>query len=177
MQLMANIENFSSLINPIRLWGSTYNYQFETYFPKELILLSFLPLLVAAMGLLLRPHDRRVLFCSFAYLFVFIPYQVYINLHYLVFNLPYGSIFEAPSIFLVPASLGLALLIGFTNQTISGAFTRFNNTIHKDVVRYASLCHYFDSNNLIRYSMVDRSDFRNSNSRSSNETESIPNAL
>ena len=130
--------HLSPLINPIRLWGSTYNYQFETYFPKELILLSFLPFLLVAIGLLLRPHDKRVLFCSIAYLFVVVPYLLYNNLRYIVFNLPFGSIFEAPSIFLVLASIGIALLIGFTNQTISGASSRINNINHKGIVRYAS---------------------------------------
>jgi hypothetical protein len=135
--LVAQFSHFSSLINPIRLWGSTFNYQFETYFPKELILLSFLPLLVAMVGLLLKPRDRRVLFCSLSYLFVFVSYQVYINLHYIVFNLPYGTIFLAPSIFLVPASLGIALLIGFTHQAISNT-SIFNKRVSKRMVRNAS---------------------------------------
>ena len=135
--MVSQFSHFSSLIDPIRLWGSTFNYQFETYFPKELILLSFLPLLLAAIGLLLRPRDRRVLFCSLAYLFVFVSYQSYINLHYLVFNLPYGSIFEMPSIFLVPASLGLALLIGYANQGISRVFTKFGKVASRHLVRNA----------------------------------------
>ena len=134
--MVDQFSNFSSLINPIRLWGSTFNYQFETYFPKELISLSFLPLLLAAIGLLLRPRDRRVLFCSFAYLFVFASYLSYVNLPYLVSNLPYGSIFEAPSIFLVPASLGLALLIGYANQGISRAFTKFGKEASRHLIRY-----------------------------------------
>lgn len=60
--ILAQFGHFSSLINPIRLWGSTFNYQFETYFPKELTLLSFVPIFLAVIGLLLRPRDRRVLF-------------------------------------------------------------------------------------------------------------------
>ncbi len=135
--MISQFSNLSSLINPIRLWGSTFNYQFETYFPKELIMLSFLPLLVAAAGLLLRPRDRRVLFCSLAYLFVFGSYLTYINLHYLVFNIPYGSIFEAPSIFLVPASLGLALLIGYANEDIPRVFTKFGKFASRHIVRNA----------------------------------------
>jgi hypothetical protein len=46
-------------------------------------------------------------------------------LDFLVFNLPFGGIFEAPSIFLVPASLGLALLIGYTQESIFGSFVKF----------------------------------------------------
>lgn len=135
--LVAQFQHLSSLIDPIRLWGSTFNYQFETYFPKGLLLLSFLPLIVAMVALLLRPRDRRVLFCSLAFLFVFVSNQVYLNLHYIVFNLPYGSLFLAPSIFLVPASLGIALLIGFTHQTISDA-SIFRKRLSLRKVRFAS---------------------------------------
>lgn len=135
--LAAQFRHLSSPIDPVRLWGSTFNYQFETYFPKELILLSFLPFLVAFIGLLLRPYDRRVLFCSLAYLFVFVAYQVSNNLHYIVFNLPYGSIFLAPSIFLVPASLGISLLIGFTHQSISDT-SIFRKRLSMRKVRYVS---------------------------------------
>ncbi len=135
--IQAQFGHLSSLVNPIRLWGSTFNYQFETYFPKELIFLSFVPVLVAMLGILLRPRDRRVLFFSLAYLFVFVPYETYVNLHYLVYNLPYGSIFEAPSIFLVPASLGLALLIGYANQNISRSSAKFDNIASRRRVRNA----------------------------------------
>ncbi len=135
--MLSQFNHFSSLIDPIRLWGSTFNYQFETYFPKQLIFLSFLPLLVTAIALLLRPRDRRVLFCALAYLFVFFSYQSYINLHYLVFDLPYGSIFEAPSIFLIPASLGLALLIGYASQDISRVFSKFNKVASRHLFHNA----------------------------------------
>ncbi|MCL2358308.1 hypothetical protein [Candidatus Bathycorpusculum sp.] len=112
-------ENFSILINPIRLWGSTFNFQFETYFPVELVFFSFLPILLGISFSLLKLNNRYVLFSLLCYLSSFLPYFIYSNFHYLVFNLPYGHIFEAPSIFLAPASLGLAILIGFSNSTLS----------------------------------------------------------
>lgn len=136
--IQAQFRNLSSLLNPIRLWGSTFNYQFETYFPKDLVLLSFMPLLIAALGILLRPRDRRVLFFAVAYLFVYVSCQLTNNLSYLVYNLPYGTIFEAPSIFLIPASLGLALLIGFTNQSISRTIVKFKNVASRVLVRNVS---------------------------------------
>ncbi|MDR0373380.1 MAG: hypothetical protein LBI79_07495 [Nitrososphaerota archaeon] len=114
----AQFINFSTLINPMRLWGSTFNYQFETYFPQQLILLSFMPIVVAFVALLLKPHNKRVLFFSFSYLFVFLSYCVYHNMHYIINNVPYGAIFESPSIFLVPASLGVAVLIGYVHQNL-----------------------------------------------------------
>ena len=135
---LAMFGHLSPLLNPIRLWGSMRSYQFETYFPKELTLLSFAPVIVAMIGVLLKPRDRRVLFLLLAYLFVFVSYEAYHNFSFLVYNLPYGPIFEAPSIFLVPASLGLALLIGYTNQTISRVSIRFKNAISKNLVR--SVC-------------------------------------
>jgi len=136
--IVAQFTNLSTILNPIRLWGSTFNYQFETYFPKEIALLSFVPIILAVIGVLLRPRDRRILFFLVCYLFAFVSYESYTNLHFLVYNLPYGSIFEAPSIFLVPAGLGLALLIGYTNQTISRASIRFKNAVSKNLVR--SVC-------------------------------------
>lgn len=136
--LEAQYSHLSHLWNPIRLWGSNYNYQFETYYPTGLILLSFTPALVAALAMLLRPRDRRVLFMSTAYLLTFFSYEIYNNLHYLVFNLPFGSIFEAPSVFLVPASLGLALLIGFANEAISREGDKQHSVVSKGLVRSAS---------------------------------------
>jgi hypothetical protein len=134
---LAQFEHFSLLLNPIRLWGSTFNYQFETYFPKELTTLSFMPVLLATIGILLKPRNRRVLFFALTYFFVFIAYLTYNNLHYIVYNIPYGFVFEAPSIFLVPASLGLALLIGYTNQTISRASVRFKKAVSRHLVQSA----------------------------------------
>ena len=136
--MVSQFSHLSSLIDPIRLWGSTFNYQFETYFPKELIFFSFLPSLLAAISLLLRPRDRRVLFCSVAYLFVFAAYLTATNLSYLVSNVPYGSIFEKPSIFLIPAALGLSLLVGYANQGVSRALTKFGRGASRHIVRNAS---------------------------------------
>lgn len=101
---IAQFSHLSNILNPIRLWGSTFNYQFETYFAKELTILSFVPLIIAVMAIAIRPRDRHVLFAAFAYLFVFAAYFSYENMSYIVLHLPYGSIFEAPSVFLVPAS-------------------------------------------------------------------------
>ena len=134
----AQFSNFISLINPMRLWGSTFNYQFETYFPKELIILSFIPVVIAMLAVFLKPSNKRVLFFTVSYLPVFLAYFVFHNMRYLVSNIPYGAIFEAPSIFLVPASLGLAILIGYTNQTIPVLFTKFKRVSSSHLFRNMS---------------------------------------
>jgi hypothetical protein len=132
-------QNLSYMINPIRLWGSTFNFQFETYFPRELIFISFLPVILLALGLLLKSRDKRVLFCSVAYLFVFVPYLITINLNFFVFSVPFGSIFEATSVFLVPASVGLALLVGYSNEGIHSLVNRITKSISKrQVIRFFS---------------------------------------
>jgi len=135
--IQSQFGNLSHLLNPIRLWGSTFNYQFETYFPKQLIILSFIPVITAMITVILRPRDRRILFFLSSYLSVFVAYFVTNNLHFFVYNLPYGSIWEAPSIFLVPASLGLALLIGYTNQMISRLSIRRKQSISRHLLHSA----------------------------------------
>ncbi len=116
--IVAQFNHLSLIINPVRLWGSTFNFQFETYFPQQFVILSFMPLLVGLLALLLRPRDRRVIFAAIAYLFTFVAYEAYKNITFLVYSTPYGGIWEAPSVFLVPASLGLSLLIGYTSQAL-----------------------------------------------------------
>ena len=136
--ITSQFSNFLTLINPIRLWGGTFNYQFETYFPQGLIFLSFIPVIIAMLAIFLRPANRRVLFFSVCYLPVFLAYFISNNMAYLVSNLPYGAIFEAPSIFLVPASLGLAMLIGYTNQTIPALFFKFKKLFSPHLFRNLS---------------------------------------
>ncbi len=123
--ITSQFANFSSLINPIRLWGSTFNYQFETYFPQTLIIVSFIPIVLAILAVLLKSNDRRVLYFSSCYLLVSMAYLVSNNMAYLVTNLPYGAIFESPSIFLVPASVGLAMLIGYVNEFLPVFLAKF----------------------------------------------------
>ncbi len=129
--------NFASIINPTRLWGSTYNFQFETYFFEGLIVLSFVPIVLAALVLLWRPKDKRVLFFFLAYLTAIFAYLIYNNMQFLVFNLPLGGVFEAPSVFLVPASLGLAFLLGYLDKVLP-SWGKFRNIFHVRWVRPAS---------------------------------------
>ena len=129
--------NFANIINPTRLWGSTYNFQFETYFFHLLIILSFAPVVLAALVLLWRPKEKRVLFFFLSYLFALLAYLVYDNMQFLVFNLPLGGVFEAPSVFLVPASLGLAFLIGYFNNILP-SWTKFRSIFRVRWAKHAS---------------------------------------
>jgi hypothetical protein len=122
-------------INVIRLWGSTWNHQFETYFPKELLLLSFLPILLAMVTVLLRPRNRYILFFLSSYLFVYLAYFVKLHMKFLVFNAPFGSLFEVALIFLVPGCIGLALLIGYSHETISEIIMKRAKSINKRSIK------------------------------------------
>lgn len=135
--IQEQFRNFGNIINPIRLWGSTYNFQFETYFFHWLIFFSFVPVILASLALLLRPRDKRVLFFFILYLFAFLAFIIYNNLQFFVFRLPFGGIFEAPSVFLVPASLGLAFLTGYFNQIISSS-TKIKSILHVRSLKYIS---------------------------------------
>jgi hypothetical protein len=132
--IQSQFQYLTSIVNPIRLWGSTFAFQFETYFPKEIALISFAPVILALIVVLLKPHNRKVLFCLICYMFVFISYEAYANLHFLVFNLPDGAIFEAPNIFLAPAALGLAMLIGFAHE-IFQTFIRLRKVPYRNLIR------------------------------------------
>ena len=117
------------------------NYQFETYFPKSLIAFSFVPLIIGAISTLLRPRNRVVLFSTSLYLFVFVAFQNYEEFNFFVHNIPFGSIFEAPSIFFAPAAIGLALLIGYSTESIPQLFARLNGGKIKPFTRWAiALC-------------------------------------
>ena len=133
--IMWQFKNFSNLLNPIRLWGSTMNFQFGTYYPAEIIFISFTPIILGSLAFLLRPRDKRVIFFLLSYLFTLLVFYIYSNLDFLVFNLPFGSIFEAPSVFLVPASLGLALLIGYSLDSVSELFFKFRNVVSSRLFR------------------------------------------
>ena len=65
-------------------------------------------------------------------MFVFIAYHAYLNLQFLVFNVPYGAVFEAPNIFLAPAALGLAFLVGFSHE-ISQRFFSVRKIPHRKI--------------------------------------------
>jgi hypothetical protein len=135
--IQEQFRNFAHIINPIRLWGSSYNFQFETYFFPWLIVLTFVPAILAALLLILRPRDKRVLFFFLSYLFAVLAFFIYNNLQFFVFQLPFGGIFEAPSVFLVPASLGLAFLMGYFNQIISSSI-KLKNILRVHSLKYIS---------------------------------------
>jgi hypothetical protein len=117
--------NLSNAFNAMRLWGATYNFQFETYYPQSVIIFSAIPIVLAAVMFLLNSKNKMVVFFFLSFMFTFLAYFVSSNLRFIVFNLPFGSIFEAPSIFLVPAGMGLAMLIGYSNEILPLLASRF----------------------------------------------------
>ena len=133
--IVAQFHHFSNIANVIRLWGSTFNYQFETYYPGILIIFSFVPIIIAMIEVAIRHRDRRILFALAAYSFVFLSYIAYANLHFLVYDIPFGSIFIGLSILLVPGALGLALLIGYAIEDIPGAVSKSLSRLGKSIRR------------------------------------------
>jgi hypothetical protein len=131
--------NLTAIINPMRFWGGTFNKQFETFFPQSLVLFSFLPLVVGFLALLFRPRKRQVLFFSVAYIFVFAAFEISLNLPLFVTSFRYGAVFEAPSIFLVPASLGLSLLIGTTTESASQYCIKLLHTRVRGIAKIATV--------------------------------------
>ena len=130
---------FSNLVifsNAVRFWGSTYSIQFETYFPKSLIFFSIIPLIVAMGALLLKPKDKKVLLFGILYLFVFLSSVISAHISYFAYSLPFGSVFEDPSVFLVPACLGVALLLGYTHQAVCTNMAKFTSRLLKRVNRF-----------------------------------------
>ncbi len=103
-----------TLANVARFWGSTYNYQFETYFPKSLLLFSFIPLVIASLSIILKPRNKWLYFFAFLYIFSLLP-ELAGNA---VFSLPFGFAFRILSLFLIPSALGIAALIGFSSDAI-----------------------------------------------------------
>jgi hypothetical protein len=126
--IVAQFSNLEVPSNLLRFWGSTWNYQFETYFPKELVFLSFVPFIVAIMALLLKPHEKKVFFWASLYFFVLFAFIAYVHMTFLVNNVPFGSVFQFPCVFYIPACIGIAILLGYANQ----ALLDFSKKIHKN---------------------------------------------
>jgi len=116
--ILNEFSRLRTFLNPLRLWGSTVNFQFESFFPKQLTVLSFMPLAIGSVSLLLWPRHKRILFSFVMYLFTFLAYLASVYLYYLVFDISFGEIFEAPSIFLAPAALGLGVLMGYVGESL-----------------------------------------------------------
>lgn len=105
-----------SYINFIRLWGSLYNYQYESSFPFSLLLVSFVPPILAFLSLLLRKNDRTVLFfvvLSFIPLLFFKGQAIYSNI-------PFTIVIRDASRFIVLSTLSYSVLIAITLDELTG---------------------------------------------------------
>jgi hypothetical protein len=137
--IKAAFSNLNLLYNSIRFWGNTWNQQFEIYFPIELVIFSFIPIVVALLVLIKRPRDRRILLFSTLFLLVFVSTWASINLSYLVHNVPFGSVFEMPCVFLVPACLGIAVLLGYLTKEAMVFSLPKTQGLMKRVIHYIPL--------------------------------------
>lgn len=95
------------LVNIARGWGSLFNYQFETAYPRAFVALSFLPAVVGYTAFLVRPRDRRAQFFA---LLTLVPVAFY----YMpdgFYRLPFTAVIEERSRFILFQALGSSLLV------------------------------------------------------------------
>ena len=134
--VISAINSNLTLVNVARLWGSTFNYQFETYYPESLILFSFVPIILAFVSLILRHRNKWLYFFALLYIFSLVPELA----GDVVFSLPFGFAFRILSLFLIPSALGLATLIGFSSDTIILRLLNLGkNKISKFTINFVSL--------------------------------------
>lgn len=98
----------------LRLWGSLFNYQFETAFPRELVLVTFfLPLL--AWGTILFGKKQKHL--PFLTAMALVPFIVY-SLRGTIYDLPLSIVVRDLSRFTLFSTFGYVLLGAFALQRI-----------------------------------------------------------
>ena len=114
---LVQYQNLASVINPLRLWGGTFNFQFESFFPRGLLIFSFLPILVGVLAIVWSRQRRVVLFSAVSYCTAILPWFIYHNWNKLV-QLPLGFTLTVPSIFLASAGMGLSLLVAIAIRTL-----------------------------------------------------------
>jgi hypothetical protein len=109
--VIAQYHQLSSLPVTMRFGGTFVTKIYTSYFPGAIPI--YLLLILIPVAIALYRKKREIYFFLAGYLFVFAAYFVYINLAYIVHNVPYGVIFEGLSPLMFPAVLGFAALIGY----------------------------------------------------------------
>ncbi len=107
-----------SNINLLRLWGSLYNYQYESAFPSSLLFITFIPPAVAYLAFILK-KDRVVLFFT---LFSLLPLIFFIGRELFQY-VPFSNVIRDSSRFITLSTLAYSVLIAMTFDAL---FSREN---------------------------------------------------
>jgi len=108
-------------LNLLRLWGSLYNYQYESAFPSLLVFLSFVPAVTAYFALVLRKKDKKVLYFVILSL---LPLFFYIGRRMLLY-IPFSNVMRDYSRNIIFSTLSYPILIA---MTIDALITRKSNS-------------------------------------------------
>lgn len=106
-------------INLLRLWGSTFNYQFEVSFPPQLLIITFIVPLLAFVALLIKPKNRYVLFFAFLSLF---PVIIFVGRKYIAY-IPFSYAFRDVTRYMILSALSYSVLLAYA---VTSLIDRFN---------------------------------------------------
>lgn len=101
-------------LNLLRLWGSLYNYQYESAIPPILLPFTFVPVILAYLGTLIRRKDRMVwcfVILSFVPLLMFLGRDIY-------YQIPFTQVIRDYSRFIYLSTLAYSVLIAMTIDTL-----------------------------------------------------------
>jgi hypothetical protein len=126
--ILSQFSHLASFANVIRLWGSTFNFQFETYYPQHFLFLSFLVIPIVGLSVLSSKKSAAIFFALLYVMFVGFTYFGYYNLYFLITKIPLGFVLDQFDMLLFPAAVGIAMSIGFFAESI---MDRFNGKMFK----------------------------------------------
>ena len=116
-----------NFINLLRLWGSTFNYQFEVSFPPQLLVVTFVVPLLAFVAPLIKPKNKYVIFFAFLSL---LPVMIFIGRKYVVY-LPFSYAFRDVTRFMILSALSYSVLLAYT---ITSLIDKLNGQ-HRETVK------------------------------------------
>lgn len=99
-----------SSANILRLWGSLFNYQFESSYPPALTLVSFILPLLTILGIYFRRKNNAVIY--FAILFI-LPFLIYLLPRDLLVRIPFSAVIRDIARFAVLSTFASAVLVAF----------------------------------------------------------------
>ena len=103
-----------NFINLLRLWGSTFNYQFEVSFSPQLLIVTFIVPLLAFVAPLIKPKNRYVLFFAFLSL---LPVMIFIGRKYIAY-IPFSYAFRDVTRYMILSALSYSVLLAYATTSL-----------------------------------------------------------